>query len=140
MNSYNHHRVINEFANRIRHESKIKQSIISDEEIQTLIDASDFTDDFFSKRKRTTNTIEKVMAATKNIAMFASPILKVVDVDNYTQDDFFFYHFYYDIVCEDGVVSLKRSTRNDYNFKESLERCEYDKSIIKSTKFYLNII
>lgn len=140
MNSYNHHRVINEFANRIRHESKIKQSIISDEEIQTLIDASDFTDDFFSTRKRTKSTVEKVVAVTKNIAAFANPILNVIDVDNYTQDDFFFYHFYYDIVCEDGAISLKRSARDDYNYKESLKRCDYDKNIIKTTKQFFTVI
>ena len=84
MNTYNHHRVITEFSNRIRHEAKIKNDIITDDEIQIFKDASDYTDVMVSK------------------------------------EDYFFYHFYYDIVVEtdngisNGTIILNRITKDNY--------------------------
>jgi len=46
MNTNNHYRVIEEFANRAKNESKLKECFISNTDIKTLKAASDYTDDF----------------------------------------------------------------------------------------------
>lgn len=106
MNTYNHHRIINQVASRI---NKEYPGIISNEDIQRLKDASDFTDDFAGETKMSTSVL--------------------------SQKEFFFYHFYYDISCKNGIISLKRSNEGDYNYESGYLKC-LDEEKKTSMDFY----
>lgn len=111
MNTYNHHRIIENAVDRI---NKKYHGMISDDDIKILKDASDFTDDFAGEAK--------LWKLTPTVL---------------TQKEFFFYHFYYDIKCDDGMIILKRSNRASYSYKTSLEKCDYDEDefLIKQIKY-----
>lgn len=111
MNTYNHHKIINHVVSKINNQYP---GMISDDDIKILEDASDFTDDFAGEAK---------------LLKLAPTVL--------TQKEFFFYHFYYDIKCDDGMIILKRSNRASYSYKTSLEKCDYDEDefLIKQIKY-----
>lgn len=81
---------------------------MSDDDVKILKEASNFTDDFIgSSRKR---------AALG------------------TQDRFFYYHFYYDIKCDNGTIVLQRNSQNDYCMEQSMSLCDYDKNKYEELK------
>lgn len=72
-------------------------------DVQVLKDASNFTDDFggFSNKDE---SIGK-------------------------QKEFFFYHFYYDINCQNNTIMLSRNSQKDYNMDKSMDNCENNKEL-----------
>lgn len=109
MNTYNHHRIIKEFANRIRHESIIKDSIISDDEIRVLKEASDYTDVFASES------------------------------DYYFYHFYYDIEVEPDTDSSDGIIILKRSNRGNSYFKDSMNKCDCDNKIKDSKLFFTTI-
>lgn len=116
MNTYNHHRIIDKLAQKVNVDKDV------------LIKASDYTDDF-------------VLVGAKEIAKTFSSIPSGFSVskllstlrNNLTQKKYFYYHFYYDIECEDDTIVLRRenSVSNGdeskiESYKQSISRCEYD--------------
>lgn len=128
MNTYNHHRIIENVVGRL---NKIYHSMITDDDLNILKDASDYTDNFISLQK--SHFIDDVN--------YSDIILEDMGpTEILTEDDYYFFHFYYDIKCNDNVIELIRSTKSSYNFKKSINYCEYDRTAIKNEKQFYTLI
>lgn len=116
MNTYNHHRIIDELAQKV------------DVDKDVLIKASDYTDDF---------VLIGVQAILQSLNSFPKgfSVAKLLSTlrNNLTQKKYYYYHFYYDIECENDTIVLKRENSISIgdeskieSYKQSVDRCEYD--------------
>lgn len=112
MNTHNHHRVIKEFANRARHESRIKDCIISKTEVNTLIKASDYTDHF--------------PGLNNNGIPVAGLVQSGLEFKAKDEDPFFYYHFYYEITCKNNTIVLTRCSQTDTNSYKNPKNVQVD--------------
>lgn len=141
MNTYNHHRIIEQFTSRV---NKKHPGVIKNEDIKILREASDFTDDFAGEAIPFSTQIEfsKDMGYITTSSSSVLPHSSIL-----TQKAFFFYHFYYDIKCENDTLILERSNCGDYGYESSMLKCldlvqketfAFTK-ILDKTKYYDNI-
>lgn len=102
-------------------------------------EAGDFVCTLSSPRKRPQNfaEIETNKYSEGEMEPFADDILNAV-TDTFTEDEFFFCHFYYNIECKNNVIELSRSGRNDYSFDNKMDNCDSirDGKLHKAKEFY----
>ena len=118
MNTYNHHRIID----------KLAQEVNVDKDV--LIKASDYTDDFLGEGANTIAGILHNLADGFSVSKLLSALKSW---KNFNQKRYFYYHFYYDIECENDTIVLKRENSIPIEdeakierYKQSITRCEYD--------------
>lgn len=159
MNEYNHHKILEiTFSDENINKSdlgEVDKSILKNVDINTLEDASDFTDDFYnilstqfgSNPKESLKSIimdtgyafvqgavngsplGQKGALASGIISASQKFISNEDVsevwrEKKDENNYFYYHFFYDIKCENGIIKLYRHDEKNFNFiEQTMKKC-----------------
>ena len=138
-----HHKLIDFFVLECQNQSNRMPQDVG----KIFKEAGDFVSALFSPRQRPQDfaEIETNKVEYREGEMEPSLANGLLDTVNgtFTEDKFYFCHFYYNIEHGNNTIKLNRSGRNDYTFNKSMDNCdslcmvkEYTGKLYSAKDFY----